>query len=894
MKLFALSFTVTIFFTSLGSGILHPTRAVTSQYQLGTTYIYQYNTHVKLNEAKSELRPNKNIGKSVGYKLRSQVKVKNIWQNPENTAENLVKIEFLEPQLLILSSENFVSHDSLVEKHTQYPLFVLWKKGRVEKVFTTTASLTLTNLKKGVASLLQLPAKQGLFNEEDVSGRCKVSYDQDGPFIKKKKHYCVHPKREGQFSHSNEVQSATVTTNSETVYELAFDGGIVKSAEGNENIQMYVNIWSDAAIYLDSKFNLVLKEEKSDSPGLSASNLDDALKILMKGVGMQLVEESIISQPEKHVCKGNCKTVPGLVKDYRKELDTGKIATLKSATAFLRLLERFRGASKKNIVDILKSSKNKSILPQLLDLIAASQTENSLQAAIETLDLTGENIDIPERFFLGLSVASHPSHMMLSDLMKLTSYSFQNPKLKVTLMMTLGALMRTYCRKNQELCDSKVVQTINGYFEKELAACRGDPCQLMYLRALKNAALPTSMPTFLKYAKRGGKCAVVALGAIAKIGQEYLTEEVMKVLEGVYNQVWSKQDSTARAIAAELILKNNPSELVLSEFLQSLAVSENAGLSRFLLAKLYDLITTDLVLRSKVEKLFKNSKFGNYNILSQRGASTAFTKYFIANRDVNATYSVNLELGPSGMLKTSTFDVAISNKESQLKILSVGLFAGGLGSFAGEEEVESEESEEATAGMELNVLGVELRPYTFFTGTGELMGLVWSGAGSERTPALQGNLLIMDQSQHVVLQNGLVVDVSLRGVLSIDLSGSVQISLWNRNSQSVVTSSGALLLQGSASVDTAFAKSRVEFSLGGESYIDFLTDTDFYGSPLKMCIQMTQPQFLFKHNVRKYQSLPGTQHQKRILKKRTTYIPAKSYALNKKNFELCASMFPQQ
>ncbi|XP_022248296.1 microsomal triglyceride transfer protein large subunit-like [Limulus polyphemus] len=390
---------------------------------------------------------------------------------------------------------------------------------------------------------------------------------------------------------------------------------------------MHVNIWSDAAVSLDSEYKLVLKEEKSDSSGLSASNLDDALQILIKEVGMQLVEENIISQPEKHVCKGNCKSVPGLVKDYRKELGTEKIATLKSATAFLQLLERFRGASKKNIVDILKSSKNKSILPQLLDLIAASQTENSLQAAIETLDLTGENIDIPERFFLGLSVASHPSHMILSDLMKLTSYNFQNPKVKTTVMMTIGALTRSYCRKNQKLCDSKVVQTIHGYFEKELASCKDDLCRLMYLRALKNAALPASMPTLLKYAKRGGKCAVVAVGAISNIGLEYLTEEVMKVLEGVYHQVWSRQDSTARAIAAELIIKNNPSELVLSELLQSLAVSENAGLSRFLLAKLYDLITTDFMLRSKVEKLLKNSEFGNYNILSQSGASTSFTKY---------------------------------------------------------------------------------------------------------------------------------------------------------------------------------------------------------------------------------------------------------------------------
>lgn len=47
-----------------------------------------------------------------------------------------------------------------------------------------------------------------------------------------------------------------------------------------------------------------------------------------------------------------------------------------------------------------------------------------------------------------------------------------------------------------------------------------------------------------------------------------------------------------------------------------------------------------------------------------------------------------------------------------------------------------DDNEEATAGMELSLMGVQQRPIVFFMGTGELMGLVWSGAGSERTTAL--------------------------------------------------------------------------------------------------------------------------------------------------------------
>lgn len=53
------------------------------------------------------------------------------------------------------------------------------------------------------------------------------------------------------------------------------------------------------------------------------------------------------------------------------------------------------------------------------------------------------------------------------------------------------------------------------------------------------------------------------------------------------------------------------------------------------------------------------------------------------------------------------------------------------------EEETKDNPEEHVAGMQLSVLGVHLRPYIFFTGTSELMGLVWSGVGSEPTPAFQ-------------------------------------------------------------------------------------------------------------------------------------------------------------
>jgi len=171
------------------------------------------------------------------------------------------------------------------------------------------------------------------------------------------------------------------------------------------------------------------------------------------------------------------------------------------------------------------------------------------------------------------------------------------------------------------------------------------------------------------------------------------------------------------------------------------------------------------------------------------------------------------------------------------------------------------------------------------------MGHVWSGTASEPTTAFQGNLLLSDYYSNYPLINGFVVEQQLKGVLSLDLSGEIQISLWNRNSHSVVHTKGSLLFQGSQTLLTSDRKTSAskQFSFGGNSQLDFVTDLDFYSSPFKMCMQIVQPGFTFRHNTRKYEQVNSENLHKRI-HRRLYSIPAKSYALHRDNNEMCAIM----
>lgn len=156
------------------------------------------------------------------------------------------------------------------------------------------------------------------------------------------------------------------------------------------------------------------------------------------------------------------------------------------------------------------------------------------------------------------------------------------------------------------------------------------------------------------------------------------------------------------------------------------------------------------------------------------------------------------------------------------------------------------------AGMSLRIMNFQLRPIIFFTGTGELMGHVWSGTASEPTTAYQGNLLLADYWSTHPLLNGFVVEQQLRGVLSVDLSGEIQISLWSRNSHSVVHTKGSLLFQGSQTLLTSDHKTSAskQFSFGGNTQLDFTTDADFYSTPFKMCMQIDRPEFTFRYDYR--------------------------------------------
>lgn len=827
--------------------------------------------------------------------MSSDFLLTNVWQSSHDVKEKLLKLELLKPKLHVSSTlhsvEGPTKHWSKLDNLSYPPIYIHWNNGLVKKVYALPDSESMLNIKKGLASLFQLHvASEDSARELDVSGLCYVSYKKD-KLIRKTKRLCQSTKSKEANDNQSELRSSTVTTSTELLYSLMPGNDIVQSVVGNEEVMMALNMWKEAAVFVKSKIKLGLMDHYAEQYVVEAPDLKSALLIIAKETGSELQETTLEGTFSPNTCP-DCQPLSHLVKEYNKNLLTENLGTVKSAGGFLKLLDAFRRSSPKDLLALFKDTDAK-LQYQLFDILAATQTKTALDVAFRLINFESKDLDLPERFLLCLSVSPHPSEMVLSKTLNLMKKKFKTEKMKVTVLITLASLVKTYCSNNPQNANSKVVEDIITVFLQGLQQCTEASCSLMYLYPLRNAAQPRFIPVLLDYVKKGGKPAYVALEALRDIGVKHFTQEVKEVLFKTYNQFWSTQESEIRVLAAALLIKSNPGQETIGKIILSLSDREQPEVSSLVLSKLKETALADAMFRRCIRDVLRNTTFGNYNNLAQNGTSTTYTKLMQETNDANLTYGINMEMRPTGMLKRTSLDLKIANQKENLLLISLSLFVQGFG-LTDEEQKSKKKPEEHGAGMELSVLGVHLRPYTFFTGTGELMGLIWSGAGSEPNPALQANLLLMDQMNTVILQNGVAVDLTLKGALSTDVTGTVEISLWNKNSKAMVKNSAALLVQGFCRVDTSFVESHVDFALGGSAVMNMLVNLDYAEKPMKMCLQIEQPDFIFRHNVRKTETIPGSKHLIRTLKRRSIHFPGRSFALHQKNYNSCKKLlFPK-
>ncbi|XP_030757163.1 microsomal triglyceride transfer protein large subunit [Sitophilus oryzae] len=858
-------------------------------FSLGESLVYQWKSTVLLNEIDQS-------SKNVGFAVAGKVTVDSVWAKGDL---KLLKVEWDNPKLHVTSKETpetdkFVSRSSNLDKLSNKPFLVLWNNGQINKVyFPKDEPLSLKNLKKGIAGQFQLSPSSEESTQVDPSGHCSVTYSSNTPNkILKTIQNCSLPNHNNQ-RHTNFLLGTTTKSIRTTDYTVDDPGKKLNSIIVKEFHTVVINAKEDFGSTVNSEIVCTLEETKQVKT-LSSKNVEEAVNELSVSDNILFLEDDLYIKDDD--------SVQETVKKFHKEVDIQRenlsnkhLGTAKSSKAFLQLLQVAKVSTLEDIGKTLNSKKNKNILSQLYDVLGYTQTENSHKAVLKKLHLDNEEHgDFIERYLWALSFSNNPNVDIVKDLLnKYNKYTNIPDKIKNTLILSLASMARTLASsKLNDYETLKVLKSVEETIVNGLEYAK-DEDRFVFLNALKNLQSPSTIPTLTKYLKKGTlKEETLAWRAIKSFPREFWPEDLLKQAKQTLFQLDKRHDTSSRTLAADVILETDQNEATLEELLHFVAGNEtNYEIKQYVFQSINMLSEKDVWFNNKVQNIIRRKKvLNNYSSLSPRGLSTALARDMFKGVSANGSL-VSVQEIKSGIVKRGVVNVILEKDNVPKELFTLGIFSGGLNSFMSSEDGDEQDpNESATAGMELTVLGTQIRPFVFFDGQGELMGHVWSGTASDMTPAFQALILWQDHEDRITLSNGFVAVANFKGAVSFDLSGKISISLWNRNAQSIIEKSIGLVNRGEIGISTSFVKSKVEFEASVEPKLSLEIDADF-SSNVKLCMRLSQPHSLLSYFTSKLESIPNTKHQIKFSRTRKREIPGVTYALNRKNSEMCNAIF---
>lgn len=483
-----------------------------------------------------------------------------------------------------------------------------------------------------------------------------------------------------------------------------------------------------------------------------------------------------------------------LVKDSKKNLKTENVGKSISAQTLLKLLPAGRLSEVDELIRVVNARSTKDIRDQLMDLLGAVQTVESHEAFKKSFNFTNEDdFNLIERYLQSLAVGVRPKESTIRDLMTvLMSKELNNEKLRDTMVLTISSMANRFAHLPYQDFESHVVVEIKNFMIRSINKCSDDECKLKFIGGLQNLRSPDTVKTLLHLAVNDCyKISVASLKALKTFKPTDINKEMKTKFEQIFYQQLKMFDTSARTIALDILfsLKLEASDVL--KFVNFLASNDRSyEVKQYLLQKLRMSAEQCPQFNEMLKMaLRREPQVNNWNVYwGLKGISTVLVRMFSQQPSFNGSI-LSVQEMKNGVLKRGNVDLLIRSTDEEMSLFTLGIFAGGLSSFISsseEKEVDPNEDTTATAGMELAIQGVQMRPLTFFKGQGELMGHVWSGSGSETTSAYKGVTLLQDHEHVISLNNGALLDFSSLGAFSVDLSGKILISLWYKNAHSEV------------------------------------------------------------------------------------------------------------
>uniref|UniRef100_A0A182YHE5 Vitellogenin domain-containing protein n=1 Tax=Anopheles stephensi TaxID=30069 RepID=A0A182YHE5_ANOST len=822
----------------------------------------------------------KNASVSFGYRIQAVINVGSVWGDEET---KLLKIQIQNPTLVSVPDGNVGTTGGM-----ESPFYARWNLGRIREIyFAPSDTVPARNMKKGIAALFQYQLLDGTYTEEDPSGRCEAKYiSHSSTRYHKSKGNCQYDDK--RLERSEYALRSSLKTSRNTDFTVSTEGALQK-VMSQDYVKYLLNAHDQLGAYYESIMVLNVHGSAQKATTAEGSSIETIVKQLA------LEGETLLTQEFETPCKdSHCESIISLFKRYKASLANENVGKQASATALVDMVEVARHAKKEDLLRLLKAKSSNEIKGQLLDLLAAVQTVDSHEAA-KTEFLDGSDDDkmfLGERYLQALAVGTRPRKQIIEDLLQLAQNEHRNVKFFDSLIQSLAAVTRRYAQQQGNSYETGIVKKVTALLQERLKECANDFCKLKYIRGLQNLRCPGTVDDLLELAQGSSKAVgVAAMKALRSFSVYLWNDEFRARFEDIFFQVSKRYDSSARTLALDILLDLKPDREELTHLMQFLKSSDKAyEVKQYLLQKLRMIADQCSEFGTMLKSIIESDPvLNNYHVLVPRGLSTALSRKFSTAPSFNASLTSLQEMS-GGVLKRGIVDLTLDVHDEKTSLFTLGLYAGGMSSFVSTNDADAnenpDEEEDTTAGMELSVQGIAMRPLEFFNGKGELMGHVWSGTASEPTPAYQGITLLQDNEERFPSHNGVTLALSATGAVSIDLNGQVTMSLWGRNAQSKVEQNCGISMTGRLSFDTSFSAVDVRFSVEHEPQLHLTSALDFSGDPA-LCMQLVQPKSSLKQRFVRTIKLVGTEHRASRKTTKTVNLNGLTHVLNRKNNEMC-------
>ncbi|XP_067931798.1 microsomal triglyceride transfer protein large subunit-like [Watersipora subatra] len=872
---------VILCFVTASAGPVRPSSATCAiHFDAGKIYNYHYTTDVSLNEANDQ--KGEGAHRAVGYSLEAELKLSVVWKK---SYDYLFRLDVVKSTLHSVSRSGVNSDFKELRK---YPVFFHWSgDGKIGRVYLPMDESTIAaNIKKGIISMLQLQTVDGERTEVDASGECYVEYQIIGNKVTKKKSNCKNLEKSGQYSPANKAFDSSQLSITSTTFEFAND--IITYAEAVDKQVVFLN--GDRAVDMVAKARQVLKlgDVTKGATTVQAGGVEEAVEAV-DPAEYDLIGMLLGTDVDSATCLLDCVSLSDAIKELQEDLQVTKVAKLESPKAFLKLIPIVRQSSKDNIKQALADNKN--IVLQLLDVVAAAQTDSAVYAAMEYLE--GEtDYRVAERFIMASSFASHPRESLLKALLGLFREKTSSPELHQSIALALGAVTRSYCKVGEQ-CSSQVVQDIEKTLISSLNEAKDSSDSLKVVRAMRNARLHGTTKSLIKLVKTANDSAVVsaAVQALAALTEDSTSVEVLDTMSRIYHQSDRLYDSSIRSAALAVLLSVRPSVQEIRNVMLSTVNQTDKHLSTYVQGAMKDLAKQQPSFSTKFMEALNDTRIRNYYSLSPGGKANALTSLLGKSEYTDVSYRLFMQNAQTGIMKKSGMQVNLQAGVLKQPLILFSIYAQGMESFVDSSAVpKGMEPEDPSAGLSLDLLDVLLRPVEFFRGQAALMSAVWN-APSQPVTALAMNVITQDKSQTIYLQNGVVLQHNLLGAASIEISGFISISLWNQDAHSVLKNSGATVVTGNLGIaNNNYLSASVNFDLSAAAFIDFITDVNFYVTPPQLCLRMSLDPFTVRQNWRKIEKAVGFSKKATYTMKRSLPVSGGSYLLSPENSRECTKL----